>query len=162
MSGLTRGRFQLYLTPQHPGKIVFSLNLCQQSLSAHLNDDDKCRLKKGGVCLWVQDRCTGLEWLKEPADIPTKREIIAEKYLFNLRDSDGPFSKIRWQTRLDRAALNKTRRVSSWGPLSPTPPASTSLRYDIPVRLSHNLVIVTTFYADTRLNWKLVFDYTLR
>jgi hypothetical protein len=81
------------------------------SLITYLDDDDKRRLEERRICCWVQDRCAGLERLEESADISAERKIVAEKNLLDLRD--GSLLEYGPQTRLDIAALNNTRRVSS-------------------------------------------------
>ena len=56
------------------------------SLIAYLDDDDKSGLKERRICCRVQDRCAGLEGLKESADISAERKIVTEKNLLDLRD----------------------------------------------------------------------------
>ena len=80
-------------------------------LIAYLDDDDKCRLKERRICCWVQDRCAGLEGLEESADISAECKIVAEKNLLDFRDAS--LLEYSRRTRLDIAALNNTRRVSS-------------------------------------------------
>jgi hypothetical protein len=77
----------------------------------YLNDNDKCGLEERWVCGRIQDRSARLEGLKEATDIPTEREIVAEKDLLDLRG--GSSSKCCRRTRLEIAVLNKQRNVSS-------------------------------------------------
>ena len=56
------------------------------SLIAYLNDDNKSRLKERRIRCWIQDRCAGLEGLKESANISAERKIVAEKNLLGFRD----------------------------------------------------------------------------
>lgn len=62
------------------------LKLYMWSLSTHLDDNYKLRLKERGVYRRIHDRSTGLKWLEKVADVPTGRKIGAEKDLMDLRE----------------------------------------------------------------------------